>query len=146
MHLPPPQLEAEAYSLWMAGSLLLEKESDWEGALARFLRARCASNTQGEGGCGGLEDGGKREWEGLECLLPAPAGTRWSLFAGKGGHLALSGNQRFARLQLNQPTGWFAWQQPRAMPHRCSLPTARRCACSELLPCAPAAPCPQEAV
>ncbi|KAI7837680.1 hypothetical protein COHA_008473 [Chlorella ohadii] len=34
------QLEAEAYSLWMAGSLLLEKESDWEGALARFLRAR----------------------------------------------------------------------------------------------------------
>ncbi|EFN58517.1 hypothetical protein CHLNCDRAFT_140581 [Chlorella variabilis] len=34
------QLEAEAYSLWMAGSVLLEKESDWEGALARFLRAR----------------------------------------------------------------------------------------------------------
>lgn len=39
---PAPQLEAEAYSLWMAGSVLLEKESDWEGALARFLRARWA--------------------------------------------------------------------------------------------------------
>ncbi|KAL4457793.1 hypothetical protein ABPG75_012658 [Micractinium tetrahymenae] len=34
------QLEAEAYSLWMAGSVLLEKETDWEGALARFLKAR----------------------------------------------------------------------------------------------------------
>lgn len=38
--LQPVQLEAEAYSLWMAGSVLLEKESDWEGALARFLRAQ----------------------------------------------------------------------------------------------------------
>lgn len=37
---PPLQLEADAYSLWMAGSLLLEKETDWEGALARFMRAR----------------------------------------------------------------------------------------------------------
>lgn len=37
------QLEAEAYSLWMAGSVLLERESDWEGALARFLRARWAA-------------------------------------------------------------------------------------------------------
>ena len=37
----PLQLEAEAYGLWMAGSVLLEKESDWEGALARFLKARC---------------------------------------------------------------------------------------------------------
>lgn len=35
------QLEAEAYALWLAGSLLLEKESDWEGAAARFLKARC---------------------------------------------------------------------------------------------------------
>eukprot|EP00887_Chlorella_sp_A99_P002852 scaffold6.g2852.t1 len=34
------QLEAEAYSSWMAGSMLLEKESDWEQALARFVRAR----------------------------------------------------------------------------------------------------------
>lgn len=33
-------LEAEAYSAWMAGTLLLEKETDWEGALSRFLRAR----------------------------------------------------------------------------------------------------------
>lgn len=41
--MPRPQLEAEAYSLWMAGSVLLEKESDWEGALARFLRARCGA-------------------------------------------------------------------------------------------------------
>ena len=39
----PAQLESEAYSLWMAGSVLLEKESDWEGAAARFLRARCAA-------------------------------------------------------------------------------------------------------
>lgn len=45
-HPTPPralQLEAEAYSLWMAGSVLLEKESDWEGALARFLKARWAA-------------------------------------------------------------------------------------------------------
>jgi hypothetical protein len=41
------QLEAEAYSLWMAGSVLLEKESDWEGALARFLRARRACAMDG---------------------------------------------------------------------------------------------------
>lgn len=67
----------------MAGSLLLEKESDWEGALARFLRARCASNRQGEGCCGGLEDGGTREREGLECLLQALVGTQWNLFAGR---------------------------------------------------------------
>lgn len=33
-------LEAEAYSAWMGGTLLLEKETDWEGALAQFLRAR----------------------------------------------------------------------------------------------------------
>ena len=34
------QLEAEAYSSWIAGSVLLERETDWEGALARFVRAR----------------------------------------------------------------------------------------------------------
>lgn len=123
MHLPPPQLEAEAYSLWMAGSLLLEKESDWEGALARFLKARCASNTQGEGGCGGLEDGGKRELEGLECLLPAPVGTLWSLFAGQGGHLALSGNQGFARLQRNQTTGLLGSNR---VPCLTALPSPQR--------------------
>ncbi len=33
-------LEAEAYSSWMGGNLLLEKESDWEGALARYARAK----------------------------------------------------------------------------------------------------------
>lgn len=33
-------LEADAYAAWMGGNVLLEKESDWEGALARFLRAR----------------------------------------------------------------------------------------------------------
>lgn len=33
------------YASWMGGSLLLEKESDWEGALARFLRARCGGCT-----------------------------------------------------------------------------------------------------
>jgi len=33
-------LEAEAYSAWMAGTLLLEKETDWEGALTSFLRSK----------------------------------------------------------------------------------------------------------
>jgi signal recognition particle subunit SRP68 len=33
-------LEAEAYASWMAGSLLLEKETDWEGALARYVRSK----------------------------------------------------------------------------------------------------------
>lgn len=33
-------LEADAYASWMGGNVLLEKESDWEGALARFLRAK----------------------------------------------------------------------------------------------------------
>ena len=33
-------LEADAYASWMGGNVLLEKESDWEGALGRFLRAR----------------------------------------------------------------------------------------------------------
>jgi signal recognition particle subunit SRP68 len=33
-------LEAEAYSAWMAGTLLLEKETDWEGALTAFLRSK----------------------------------------------------------------------------------------------------------
>jgi hypothetical protein len=33
-------LEAEAYGAWMAGTLLLEKESDWEGALTSFLRSK----------------------------------------------------------------------------------------------------------
>ena len=33
-------LEAEAYSAWMAGNLLLEKETDWEGALTAFFRSR----------------------------------------------------------------------------------------------------------
>ena len=33
-------LEAEAYSAWMAGALLLEKESDWEAALTSFLRSK----------------------------------------------------------------------------------------------------------
>ena len=32
-------LEAEAYSLWMTGNLLLEKETDWERALASFIKA-----------------------------------------------------------------------------------------------------------
>jgi RNA-binding signal recognition particle 68 len=34
-------LEAEAYASWMAGNLLLEQEIDWDGALAKFLRAMC---------------------------------------------------------------------------------------------------------
>lgn len=33
-------LEAEAYSAWIAGTLLLEKETDWEGALTAFFRSR----------------------------------------------------------------------------------------------------------
>ncbi|GAB4820832.1 hypothetical protein N2152v2_007878 [Parachlorella kessleri] len=33
-------LEADAYAALMGGNVLLERESDWEGALARFLRAR----------------------------------------------------------------------------------------------------------
>ena len=35
-------LEAEAYSSWMAGNVLLEKETDWAGAVAAFLRAQTA--------------------------------------------------------------------------------------------------------
>ncbi len=65
LHAPAPmlQLEAEAYSLWMAGSLLLEKESDWEGALARFLRARCAGAV--EAGPGGRKRAGAYELQPL---------------------------------------------------------------------------------
>ncbi|PNW81938.1 hypothetical protein CHLRE_06g267100v5 [Chlamydomonas reinhardtii] len=33
-------LEAEAYCSWMAGQLMLERESDWEAALAKFSRAK----------------------------------------------------------------------------------------------------------
>ncbi|KAG2435569.1 hypothetical protein HYH02_011863 [Chlamydomonas schloesseri] len=33
-------LEAEAYCSWMSGQLLLERESDWELALAKFSRAK----------------------------------------------------------------------------------------------------------
>ncbi|KAG2502147.1 hypothetical protein HYH03_000634 [Edaphochlamys debaryana] len=33
-------LEAEAYAAWMGGNLLLERESDWEMALAKFTRAK----------------------------------------------------------------------------------------------------------
>lgn len=33
-------LEAEAYCAWLAGTLLLEKESDWHSALTAFHRAR----------------------------------------------------------------------------------------------------------
>lgn len=33
-------LEAEAYAAWMGANLLLEKESDWEVALAKFTRAK----------------------------------------------------------------------------------------------------------
>ncbi|EFJ53265.1 hypothetical protein VOLCADRAFT_102865 [Volvox carteri f. nagariensis] len=33
-------LEAEAYCCWMGGNLLLERESDWELALAKFTRAK----------------------------------------------------------------------------------------------------------
>lgn len=34
------RLEAEAYATWLHGSMLLEKESDWTLALAKFTRAR----------------------------------------------------------------------------------------------------------
>ncbi|KAK9814357.1 hypothetical protein WJX72_004470 [[Myrmecia] bisecta] len=33
-------LEAEAYLAWMSGNVLLEKEVDWETALAKYLRAQ----------------------------------------------------------------------------------------------------------
>ncbi|GIL67609.1 hypothetical protein Vafri_20964 [Volvox africanus] len=33
-------LEAEAYCSWMSGTLLLERETDWELALAKFTRAK----------------------------------------------------------------------------------------------------------
>ncbi|GIL85554.1 hypothetical protein Vretimale_13349 [Volvox reticuliferus] len=33
-------LEAEAYCCWMSGTLLLERETDWELALAKFTRAK----------------------------------------------------------------------------------------------------------
>ena len=49
------QLEAEAYSLWMSGSVLLEKESDWEGALGRFLRARWAPHADVAGENSGFQ-------------------------------------------------------------------------------------------
>lgn len=35
-------LEAEAYSLWMQGTLFFEKEQ-WEPALAKLSRTRCAA-------------------------------------------------------------------------------------------------------
>jgi hypothetical protein len=46
-------LEAEAYSAWMAGTLLLERESDWEGAAAAFRRAH--DLLEGLLAAGGLE-------------------------------------------------------------------------------------------
>lgn len=33
-------LEAEAYASWLRGSALLEKEVDWQAALAALLRAK----------------------------------------------------------------------------------------------------------
>lgn len=36
-------LEAEAYASWMAGNVLLEKETDWEKALAHYARAKYVS-------------------------------------------------------------------------------------------------------
>jgi signal recognition particle subunit SRP68 len=33
-------LETEAYSSWLHGAVLLEKETDWEGALTKFGRAK----------------------------------------------------------------------------------------------------------
>jgi hypothetical protein len=63
------QVEAEAYSLWMAGSVLLEKESDWEGALARFLKSRwgrgllaCCCNMQSH----------NHNLQGSTCTVAAP--------------------------------------------------------------------------
>ena len=43
-------LEAEAYSIWMAGNVLLEKESDWAAAVAAFLRAQTAYEQLAKGG------------------------------------------------------------------------------------------------
>lgn len=34
-------LEADAYSSWMSGSFLLEKQVSWELALAKLTRAKC---------------------------------------------------------------------------------------------------------
>jgi formylglycine-generating enzyme required for sulfatase activity len=33
-------LEAEAYAAWLRGSALLEKEADWQAALAALMRAK----------------------------------------------------------------------------------------------------------
>ena len=33
-------LEADAYAAWLHGNLLLEKETDWELALAKFVTAK----------------------------------------------------------------------------------------------------------
>lgn len=33
-------VEADAYSSWMTGNVLMEREADWEGALAAYTRAR----------------------------------------------------------------------------------------------------------
>eukprot|EP00878_Enallax_costatus_P045359 GHUV01054566.1.p1 GENE.GHUV01054566.1~~GHUV01054566.1.p1 ORF type:complete len:103 (-),score=29.70 GHUV01054566.1:134-442(-) len=33
-------VEADAYSSWMGGNVLMEREGDWEGTLAAYTRAR----------------------------------------------------------------------------------------------------------
>eukprot|EP00899_Mesostigma_viride_P007214 jgi/Mesvir1/16494/Mv10047-RA.2 len=43
-------LEAEAYASWMRGSLQLEREDDWEGALSKFVRARAVYEKLGNVG------------------------------------------------------------------------------------------------
>jgi hypothetical protein len=40
-------LEAEAYSSWMAGNVLMERETDWEKALATYSRARWGGGREG---------------------------------------------------------------------------------------------------
>jgi hypothetical protein len=44
-------LEAEAYACWLGGIVLLEKESDWEGALAKFGRAKWVPAGAGPRSC-----------------------------------------------------------------------------------------------
>lgn len=49
-------LEAEAYLAMMQGTWLMQKETSWEKALAKFTRARWVSPTGSSSAAGGMAD------------------------------------------------------------------------------------------